>query len=187
MTTKGKGARVALTWALLCGLWLVVGATASAQAPPDRIGFVGKNTIAKAKGVFHSWKIADANVDASNLEGGSVVIEVDVASLDTGNKRRDAHLRNEDFFEVERWPTARVRVHGAEQVEGDRYQAQFDVEIRDQRKTIVGTFEVVSRDPLRVKGELTIDRMEFGIGTPKTWNPMSITEEIPITFEATLP
>ena len=89
-----------------------------------------------------------------------------------------------DFFEVEPWPLAKVRVHSAERTEGVRYRAKFDVSIRDAQKTIDGEFEIVSEDPLSGKGSLVIDPMDFGIGTPKTWNPMSITNEVPVTFEA---
>jgi polyisoprenoid-binding protein YceI len=115
-----------------------------------------------------------------------VVIEVSVASLDTDNQRRDDHLRSADFFEVERWPTARVRVHNISQTTPGRYQADFEVQIRDKIKTIRGEFEVIDRSTLTVHGTLTIDRTDFGIGDPKNWNPMSIGNEIPITFEVSL-
>jgi hypothetical protein len=40
---------------------------------------------------------------------------------------------------------------------------------------------------LTVRGDLSIDRTDFGVGEPKNWNPMSITNEIQIRFEAALP
>ena len=54
-------------------------------------------------------------------------------------------------------------------------------------ETAHGVFEIVSRAPLVVRGSVRIDRTEFAVGTPKNWNPMSITNEIQISFEATLP
>jgi polyisoprenoid-binding protein YceI len=113
--------------------------------------------------------------------------------VDTGIEDRDEHLRTADFFEVERWPTARVVVHDAvadgESERGHpRYRAKFDVTIRDVQKTLDGHFEVVSESPPTVEGELTLDRLDFGVGEPKVWwNPMSITEEIPIRFSASFP
>ncbi|MBW1885140.1 MAG: YceI family protein [Deltaproteobacteria bacterium] len=158
----------------------------SADAP-GRITFVGKNMVATANGVFHRWKVLESQIDLDAIENGHLVVEIDIASLDTDSKRRDDHLRTADFFDVERWPTARVRVHNAVHVEGERYRAQFDIEIRDVVKTIVGDFEIVSRAPLSVRGSVTIDRTAFGVGTPKNWNPMSITNEVPLGFELTLP
>lgn len=42
-------------------------------------------------------------------EGGSVTgsLTIDAASIDTGNRRRDDHLRSADFFEVETHPSLR--------------------------------------------------------------------------------
>ena len=156
------------------------------QTSSGRIEFVGKNTFSTAEGVFHQWKIAADRATIGEPDMGEVVIEVSVASLDTDNQRRDDHLRSADFFEVERWPTARVRVQNASQTTPGRYQADFEVQIRDKIKTIRGEFEVIDRSALTVRGTLTIDRTDFGIGDPKNWNPMSIGNEIPVTFEVSL-
>lgn len=169
---------------LLCANF---GSVHAESASTGTIRFVGKNAVAKANGVFHEFEIIERNIVPGALGESRVTVQVDVASLDTDNKRRDDHLRTADFFEVARWPIATVRVHSAERIEGNRYRAKFDVEIRDVQKTIDGEFEVLNESPLSVQGSLVIDRMDFGIGTPKTWNPLSITEEIPVTFEATLP
>ena len=169
---------------VLCAGVFGMAATSGETAATSKINFVAKNAIATANGEFHKFQITEHHVALDALGESFVVVEVEVASLDTDNKDRDDHLRTADFFEVERWPLAKVRVHSAERIEGVRYRAKFDVSIRDAQKTIDGEFEIVSEDPLSVKGSLVIDRMDFGIGTPKTWNPMSITNEVPVTFEA---
>lgn len=174
--------------------WLSLG-TASAEdaaSPPGAIRFVGENAVATANGTFHSWRVTGSRLDLADLAGSWVEVEIDVASLDTGIERRDDHLRNPDFFEVERWPHATARVSGArrdgEDDEGRaRYVADFELRIRDVTKTVPGTFVILSESPLAVRGGLTIDRTEWGIGKPKArFNPMSIGNEIPIAFEATI-
>jgi polyisoprenoid-binding protein YceI len=177
---------------LLAGVSLAP-AEDEAAAPPGSITFVGKNAVATANGIFHAWKVTDSRVDFDDLPGSFVEIEVDVASLDTDVVRRDDHLRSADFFEVERWPTATVRVHGVrpsgEDEQGrSRYEAQFELRIRDVTKTVPGSFSVTSGDPVEVEGALSIDRNDWGIGEPKKrWNPMSIGNDIPIAFRASLP
>lgn len=173
-----------LAWAAL-----TIGSASGAAEPSatGKITFVAKNMIATANGVFHEFEITESNIVPSSLGESHVTVRVDLASVDTDNKRRDDHLRTADFFEVERWPVATVRVHSAEQIEGTLYRAKFDVDIRDIKKTIEGEFEILSESPFAVRGDLVIDRMDFGIGTPKNWNPMSITNEVPVSFEATLP
>lgn len=179
-----KLSRIGLSISVLALLFV---APVAADEERGRIGFVAKNMVSTANGVFQRWRVVESDITPDSLENRSISIEIDVASLDTDNERRDAHLRTKDFFEVDTWPVARVRVHGAAPGEGERWNAQFDIEIRGVRRTLPGSFEIVNRTPFQVRGTLTIDRLDFGIGTPKTWNPMSITEKIPITFEATIP
>ncbi len=158
--------------------------------PPGYIRFVGENTIATANGEFKKWKITEAKVDPKDPSAGAIEIEIDVASLDTDNLKRDNHLRDPDFFEVEKYPKATVRVHSAEKVSGpdEAYTATFDVTIREVKKSIKGTFVVVSAEPPVVQGELILDRNDFGVGEPhNALNPMSIEDEIPISFRARLP
>jgi hypothetical protein len=68
----------------------------------------------------------------------------------------------------------------------NRQRCISSLDIRDVSKTVPGKFEIVSRTPLVVRGDVSIDRTDFGVGEPKSWNPMSITNEIKINFEATL-
>lgn len=42
-------------------------------------------------------------------------LDITAASLDTGNRKRDDHLRSEDFFAVERFPTISVVVTALQQ------------------------------------------------------------------------
>lgn len=161
---------------------------ADGDTPPGYIKFVGENVIATANGEFKKWRIADAKVDAADLAASFVEIEIDVASLDTDNQKRDDHLRDPDFFEVTKWPTARVRVHDVKKGDGDAYDAKFDVTIRDVEKSVDGTFAIVAKEPPTVEGKVVLDRMDFGVGEAhNAINPMSIKQEIPITFRAVLP
>ena len=58
--------------------------------------------ISKVRGRFHTF---DATlVVGSDLTSTALQAEVELASVDTGNADRDAHLRNSDFFDVERHP-----------------------------------------------------------------------------------
>ena len=43
--------------------------------------------------------------DAADAAGASVEVEIDAASLETHEARRDTHLRSADFLDVERHPT----------------------------------------------------------------------------------
>jgi polyisoprenoid-binding protein YceI len=168
-------------------------ATAGEVAPPGSIEFSAENSFSTAHGKFAKWRVVRAEIDPAAPRQGVVEVEVDVASLDTGIERRDKHLRTADFFDVEKFPTARVRVHDAEpngkNGRGNpRYRAKFDLEIHGVKKTLDGEFEVTQTSPPAVEGSLTLNRLDFGVGDPYTWYiPGSIVEEVPVHFRATLP
>ncbi|MGH9695286.1 MAG: YceI family protein, partial [Bryobacteraceae bacterium] len=52
--------------------------------------------------------------DPSNPEHSSVVAEIDVTSVNTNDEKRDAHLRSEDFFHVEKHPVMTFRSNKVE-------------------------------------------------------------------------
>lgn len=158
--------------------------------PPGEIGFYAENKVAKANGTFHRWKFGKAKFDAENLEESEVRIIVDVSSIDTGIEKRDDHLRNEDFFHVEKYPTAKLTFHSFKAMKDKpgEYAAKLDFDMHGVKKTYENfSFKVSGENPTKVEGKFTFNRMDFKIGEPKTDNPMSITEDIPVTFSVTLP
>jgi polyisoprenoid-binding protein YceI len=182
----------------LLAIAIALGLAASAAAgdegaPPGSIEFQAENTFSTAHGKFEKWRVVRAVIDPAAPKQGEVVVEVDVASLETGIERRDNHLRTADFFDVEKFPIARVRVHDAEpdgksERGNPRYRAKFDLDIHGVKKTVEGAFEVTRTSPPTVEGSLTLNRMDFRIGDPYTWYiPGSIQEQVPVTFHATLP
>lgn len=181
---------------LAAGSLLLISGSAApideAPEPPGSISFVGKNAVVTANGSFRSWRITHRSVDFERLASSSVEIEIDVASLDTKVQRRDDHLRGADFFEVERWPTANARIHGVtadgENEHGHaRYNALFELRIRDVTRTVTGSFTVTNDSPPMVEGGLTINRNDWDIGEPKRrFNPISIADDVELAFRAAL-
>lgn len=167
-------------------------ATGAAPAPAGRIAFVGHNLFGDADGEFHAWRVVERAVDLANPTASHAVVEVRVASLDTGNESRDEHLRTADFFDVEKFPVATVRGHSPQALppskEGHpRYSIQLDVELHGVKKTVPGEVEVVGQDPVVVEGACTLRRTDFGIGAaPSSWNPAAIDDAVPVRFRIEL-
>lgn len=165
-----------------------------ADAPPGSITFVGKNMFFTANGTFRRWRITKAELDLTALEKSQVTIEVDMTSIDTQIEKRDKHLRTDEFFDVKKYPVATLRIYDIAEVKRSAFglltcRAKLDWDMRGVQKTYEEfTFEVVSENPLRVRGEFEVNRMDFHIGVPyRKLNPLSIKEAIPIKFDATLP
>ncbi len=79
-------------------------------------------------------------LDQSDLSRSSVIAVIKADSIDTGNKRRDAHLRTRDFFDVENFPDIEFR---STKVERGRDRDSLNLE---GRLTIKGTTQTVKLD-----------------------------------------
>lgn len=106
-------------------------------------------------------------------ERSSVVVELDTASLDTGNADRDTHLRSPDFLEVERYPTMTFTSTSVDDRGDGELVVQGDLTVRDVTRPVTLEAETggVVQDPfgnLRMgfSAHTVIDRKEFGL----TWN-----------------
>lgn len=199
ISTWGGLMAAALSISALCAAAFVmrsvpaVSAEPASSSAPGRIGFVGKNTIATANGTFKSWRFSSVQIDRAHPENSVVEIEIDVESLDTGIKKRDDHLRTADFFDVAKYPKAKVKIYDAkpkEKQEGAKeiYAANMDLDIHGVKKTMDFEFTVLAMDPLEIEGKVTLSRTAFGVGSAYSKiNPMSIQDEIPVTFGAKVP
>jgi polyisoprenoid-binding protein YceI len=107
----------------------------------------------------------------ATLEGGSqprLKGTIDVASVDTGDTERDAHLRSPDFFDTERHPQATFASTGADHgsitgdltIKGVTREVTFDAEF-----TGAGT-DPWGNDRIAVDLRAVIDRRDYGI----VWN-----------------
>jgi polyisoprenoid-binding protein YceI len=111
------------------------------------------------------------DVDASGKVSGSV--EAAAASLDSGNARRDKHLRSADFFDVANHPSVvftvvqvnplgdgRVRVAGQLQAAGRSQPIAFDAHLSD-----------ATDGRVTLDGEVSVDR-RAGFGM--RWSPLGM-------------
>lgn len=74
----------------------------------SEVGFIGRHfLVTRIRGRF--VRIDGAITIAENPSDSSVVVDIDLASVESGDQARDDHLRSADFFDVERRPSARFR------------------------------------------------------------------------------
>lgn len=86
-------------------------ASSSATAPTtwrrdtshSELSFRTRHLLSRTQGRFNRWG-GSIVADPANLAAASVRVEIETASIDTNNERRDTHLRSPDFFAAEQHP-----------------------------------------------------------------------------------
>jgi polyisoprenoid-binding protein YceI len=168
---------------------LAVLAASLAAAEPRRyvidpqrsaIRFHAVSRLMDADGSFARFA-GEIRLDDGRPETASTRLTIEVASLDTGIRMRDTHLRSEDFFDVERHPQAVFESSGVRR-EGERVAVTGRLTIRGVTRPLTVPVTVTeAAGALRVVGEVTLNRREFGIAYQSRLNP--IQDEVRVRFE----
>lgn len=124
--------------------------------------------VSKVRGTFRDFT-ADVLV-GEDLASTSVTAVVQLASVDTGNADRDAHLQQEDLFDVARRPTLAFTSTGVVE-DADGWRLDGDLTVGDVTRPLslaveLGGIELFAGDGRRHAGfEATgeVRRLELGI------------------------
>ena len=105
----------------------------------SKIGFnVTHMVVAEVEGEFRDYE-GSVVATTDDFNGATVEFTAQVGSIDTENERRDGHLKSDDFFNAEKFPT--ITFKGNIVKEGNKYKLKGDFTMRDVTKPV--TFDVV--------------------------------------------
>jgi polyisoprenoid-binding protein YceI len=158
----------------------------------SRVGFAAKHAmVTTVRGGFKDFT-AEAHLDETDVANSSVRVEIQTASIDTGNAQRDEHLRNGDFLEVEAYPTITFVSTKVEQTGDDTYAVTGDLTIKGTTKPVTVSFAKTgaAQDPwggFRVgfEGKTVINRKDWGVN----WNlaleagGILVSEKVTLEFD----
>ena len=104
--------------------------------------------ISNVTGKFKEFE-ATAETEGDDFSTARLKANVQVESIDTNNKERDAHLRNADFFEAENYPEMHFESTDVEKVDEDTYNIHGNLTIKDVTKPIklVSDYNGIVKDP----------------------------------------
>jgi polyisoprenoid-binding protein YceI len=164
---------VGLVIVLPRGVW---SETARWDVDPDHsiIEFrVTHMVVSKTAGRFTDYS-GFVEMDADTKTFKTIEAVINAASVNTNHEKRDAHLRNADFFDVEKFPTMTYKLKSYKK-QGEVYTAVGELTLRGVTKEIalVGTFNGVAKDPwgnMRAgfNAEGKLNRKDFGMIWNKT-------------------
>jgi polyisoprenoid-binding protein YceI len=128
--------------------------------------------ISTVRGRFSNVE-GTVQLDESNPSVAEVDVRIDVASIDTREPQRDAHLRSADFFDVEKFPHIAFKAARPIARSGSEFKLAGDLTIHGVTRPVVldVTEEGRGKDPwggerLGFSATTKIKRSEFGL----TWN-----------------
>jgi polyisoprenoid-binding protein YceI len=155
-----------------------------------RIGFAAKHAmVTTVRGAFKEFT-GEAHLDAENVANSSARIEIQAASIDTGNADRDNHVRNSDFLEVEKYPTISFVSTGAEQNSEDEFVLHGNLTIKETTKPVSITFEKTGEgdDPwgnyrVGFEGKTVINRNDYGVSFNMPFGKGSVVVGEKVTLE----
>ena len=168
--------RLACSLALVTGLFAPVlarAATWEVDPAHSQIAFsVRHMMISTVHGQFRTFS-ATATGDPASPASATIEASVDVASIDTGNEKRDSHLKSADFFDVEKLPKMTFKSKKIEAAGAGKYKVTGDLTLHGVTKEVVLDVEAPSA-PVTMMGALRsgarattkIHRKDFGI----EWN-----------------
>ena len=85
--------------------------------------------ISRVEGRFTEF--AGTVTVADPVESSHVTVVIEAASIDTGNRERDTHLRSPDFLDVKRFPTLTYHGRGLTRLTDDHWRLDGELTIRD--------------------------------------------------------
>ncbi|NOY24560.1 MAG: polyisoprenoid-binding protein [Oligoflexia bacterium] len=158
---------------------LLLSASASAatwqiDTAHSHLGFkVRHMTVSWVDGEFHDFS-GTVEYDPAKPDATTANITAQMASIDTDQPKRDAHLISPDFFDATKYPTMTFTSSKVQSAAGDTLQVTGDLTMHGVTKPVVLQVEGLGQpvaDPwgnYRVGATVTgtINRQDFGV----SWN-----------------
>lgn len=134
--------------------------------------FQVRHLLSKVRGRFSDFS-GELQFDQANPALSSVTFTIQAASIDTNQPDRDTHLRSEDFFAADRFPTLTFVSRAIAAKGNDEYVVTGDLTIRGVTHSIDLPVRYLGSavDPwgnqkLGFEAETTINRKDYGLN----WN-----------------
>jgi polyisoprenoid-binding protein YceI len=172
------------------------GATWDIDKSHSHIGFKVRHlVISKVRGTFNQFK-GTVSFDDSNIETLKTELEIDVASIDTGDAKRDKHLRSADFFDAKNHPKMIFKSTRVKKAGKGKLEVFGTLSMKGVTKPVMLQVEGPSPEVKDPGGnphrafyiELTINRKEWGMMWDKSVEGTGavVGDEIEIEIEIEL-
>jgi polyisoprenoid-binding protein YceI len=134
------------------------------------VGFRVKHLmVSTVRGQFKKYS-GTVNIDPADFTKSTIEGSVEVASIDTDNKDRDAHLRTGDFFDAANHPLITFKSKRIQAKDGAEFVVSGDLTIRGVTKEVAFDVEFngVAKSPYGqiatgLSAKASLNRNDFGV------------------------
>lgn len=190
MTRILSRAALSLAALSLAGAAPAAAATWQVDASHSRVGFKVKHMmVSTVHGEFNEFS-GTIEYDPKAPEKTRADVTVQIASVDTDEPKRDAHLVSPDFFDAASHPTMTFTSTAVRKVKGDELELVGDLTIRGVTRQVVLEVEGLGQPITDAWGnyrvgasaEGVINRQDFGV----SWNDTLDAGGVVVSDEVTL-
>jgi len=182
LTALVVAATVALAGTSHAATWTIDGNHSS-------VGFSIRHIFSKVQGSFDKFS-GTVEFDPANPAAASVKVEIDPASINTRNQKRDDHLRSADFFDVAKFPAMSFTSTKVTKGEGNALTVEGDLTMHGVTKPVTLAVNFLGAGPAMggqragFESAAKLDRKEFGIVWNKTLDTGTLLgDEVAMTID----
>ncbi|MHB1511536.1 MAG: YceI family protein [Acidimicrobiales bacterium] len=156
--------------------------TGLAPAGDDELAIEGSATTSTSPPIY--W--------THNPGNSKLQLNIRAASIDTRNADRDAHLRSNDFFDMDTYPEITYASTAVELTGDGRYRVTGDLTIKGVTRPVIIDFEYTGNavDPygnqrIGLEGTTSVNRKDWGVN----WNAaleaggVLVSENVTLEFD----
>jgi len=158
----------------------------------SRIGFSARHAmVTKVRGAFNEYE-GEGYFDVEDPTKSHLEITIKTDSIDTRNADRDAHLKSNDFFDMENYPEIRFHTTSVESAGDDTYRVSGDLTIKGVTNPVRFDLEFTGSavDPFNnerigLEGHTTINRKDWGVNFNVALEAggVLVSEKVELEFE----
>lgn len=156
---------------LLVFLFFTVTGYAQKYSPVDegsKVHFTIRNFGIKTGGQLSGLK-GDIYFLTTDLSACHFNVSVDASTIDTDNENRDSHLRESEYFDVEKFPQITItstKIDKTNKTDSGFYYFTGTLNLHGVNKEIAFPFHIEKvNDNYLFTGEFKINRLDYGVGS----------------------
>lgn len=146
------------------------------------VSFISKQMNVPAEGSFKKFT-GRITVDPAKPENGKAHIEIDLASIDTGNKDADEEVAGKEWFDTRNNPVASFTSDNISSAGKGQYQVAGKMTIKGKTLDIKAPFTLKQAGGvLLIEGSFPLKRLDFNIGSGMWGDTSVVANEVQVRF-----